>query len=96
VIVVAAVAAVVALVAVPAAGVYTPSRLDVTYGVAAGCGLIGVTTFVGLIVVPAAGAYTRAWERLVATVLSFYVLAAMIGLGLVGAAGVVWLWGRYG
>jgi hypothetical protein len=34
--------------------------------------------------------------RLVAAVLSFYVLAAMIGLGLLGAGGVIWIWGRYG
>ena len=52
--------------------------------------------FVGLILVPAVGAYTRSWQRLVAVVLSFYVLAAMIGVGLLGAGGVIWIWGRYG
>jgi hypothetical protein len=29
-------------------------------------------------------------------VLSFYVLAAMLGIGLLGAGAVVWIWGRYG
>jgi len=72
------------------------SRLDITYLVAGVCGVIGLGAFVGLILVPAVGSYTRAWERLVATALSLYVLAAMIGLGLVAAAGVVWVWGRYG
>jgi hypothetical protein len=72
------------------------SRLDITYVVAGVCGALGIAAFVGLILVPAVGAYQRTWQRLVATALSFYVLAAMVGVGLLGAAGVVWLWGRYG
>ena len=72
------------------------SRTDITYLVAGVCGAVGISAFVGLILVPAVGAYQRTWQRLVATALSFYVLAAMVGLGLLGAAGVVWVWGRYG
>lgn len=72
------------------------SRIDITYLVAGVCGAAGVAAFVGLILVPAVGAYPRTWQRVVATALSFYVLAAMVGLGLLGAAGVVWVWGRYG
>lgn len=72
------------------------SRLDITYLVAGVCGAVGIAAFVGLILVPAVGSHQRTWQRLVATVLSLYVLAAMVGLGLLGAAGVVWVWGRYG
>ena len=72
------------------------SRLEITYLVAAVCGVIGIAAFVGMILVPAVGAYERIWQRFVAAVLSVYVLAAMLGLGLLGAVGVVWLWGRYG
>ena len=72
------------------------SRLDITYLVAGVCGAVGIAAFVGLILVPAVGAYQRTWERIVAMALSFYVLAAMVGLGLLGAAGFVWVWGRYG
>jgi hypothetical protein len=72
------------------------SRIDITYLVAGACGLMATAAFVGLILVPAVGAYTRTWQRLVAAVLSFYVLAAMIGIGLLGAGGVIWIWGRYG
>ena len=72
------------------------SRTDITYLVAGVCGVAGTAAFVGLILVPAVGAYTRTWQRLVAVVLSFYVFASMIGLGLLGAAGVLWIWGRYG
>ena len=72
------------------------SRLDISYLVAGVCGAVGIAAFVGLILVPAVGSYQRTWQRLVATVLSLYVLAAMVGLGLLGAAGFVWIWGRYG
>ena len=72
------------------------SRTDITYLVAGACGLVAAGAFVGLILVPAVGAYTRTWQRLVAAVLSFYVLAAMLGVGLLGAGGVIWIWGRYG
>ena len=72
------------------------SRLDITYLVAGGCGLIGLAAFIGLILVPAVSAYQRSWQRLVATVLSLYVLAAMIGVGVLGAVGVYELWVNYG
>jgi hypothetical protein len=72
------------------------SRTDITYLVAGVCGVAGTAAFVGLILVPAVGAYTRTWQRLVAVVLSFYVFASMIGIGLLAAVGVLWIWGRYG
>ena len=72
------------------------SRTDITYLVAGVCGVAGTAAFVSLILVPAVGAYTRTWQRLVAVVLSFYVFASMIGIGLLGAVGVLWIWGRYG
>jgi hypothetical protein len=72
------------------------SRLGITYLVAGICGVAATAAFVTLILVPAVGAYTRRWQRVVAAVLSFYVLAAMLGIGLIGAGGVVWIWGRYG
>lgn len=72
------------------------SRLDVTYLVAGVCGVIGIGAFLGLILVPAVSAYQRTWQRLVAGVLSLYVLAAMVGIGLLGAYGLYELWIKYG
>jgi hypothetical protein len=72
------------------------SRIDITYLVAGVCGVLGLAAFVGLILVPAVTAYARVWQRLVAAVLSFYVLAAMIGVGVLGAVGVYELWITYG
>jgi hypothetical protein len=72
------------------------SRLDITYLVAGVCGLAGAMAFVGLILVPAVTAYTRGWQRVAAAVLSCYVLAAMVGIGVLGAYGVYELWINYG
>lgn len=72
------------------------SRTDVTYLVAGVCGVAGAAAFVGLILVPAMSAYARVWERLVALTLSFYVLGAMIVVGVFGAWGVYQLWISYG
>ena len=72
------------------------SRTDVTYLVAGVCGVAGAAAFVGLILVPAMSAYSRVWQRLVALSLSFYVLGAMIVVGVFGAWGVYQLWISYG
>jgi len=50
------------------------------FGVA---GFLSVCAFVGLILVPALGSYGRAWEKLVAGMLSLFVLAALVLIGLV-------------
>ena len=44
-------------------------------------------------VVPAWSSYSRLWERLAAAVLSLYVLAVLIGVGVAGALAVVYFWG---
>jgi hypothetical protein len=50
------------------------------FGIAAA---LSVIAFVGLILAPALGAYGRAWEKLVAGMLSLFVLAALVLVGLV-------------
>ena len=49
--------------------------------------------FAGLILAPAWTSYSRLWERLAASVLSLYVLALLVGLGVAGALAVVYFWG---
>jgi hypothetical protein len=46
-------------------------------------GLVSVAAFVALILAPALGSYGRAWEKLVAGMLSLFVLAALVLVGLV-------------
>ena len=50
-------------------------------------GLVSVAAFVALILAPALGSYSRGWEKLVAGMLSLFVLAALVLVGL--AIGVV-------
>jgi hypothetical protein len=46
-------------------------------------GILSLGVFVGLILAPALGSYGRAWEKLVAGLLSLFVLAALVLVGLV-------------
>ena len=68
------------------------SNTSVTYLVAACAGTFGLAAFVGLIVAPAWTAYSTMWERLAAAFLSLYVLAALLAVGLVAGAAVLWFW----
>ncbi len=51
------------------------------YLIAAVAALGSLAAWVGLVVVPAWTSYSRWWEKLIATVLSVYVLAAFLALG---------------
>ncbi len=67
---------------------------QITYLVAAGLGALGVIAYLLLVVVPAVTAYRRIPERLVAFALSAYVLAALVGVGVLVGAVVVVEWPR--
>lgn len=69
------------------------STTTITDLVAVCAGVFGFGLYVGLILVPAWGSYSRMWERLAATVLSLYVLAVLVGAGVLGALLAVYLWG---
>jgi hypothetical protein len=69
------------------------SRSAINELVAAGAAVLSLGLFTGLILVPAWSSYSRLWERLAATVLSLYVLAVLIGVGVVCALAAVYFWG---
>jgi hypothetical protein len=69
------------------------TRTQINELVAAGAGLVSLGVFAGLILVPVWSSYSRVWERLAATVLSLYVLAVLLGVGVVGALAAVYFWG---
>ncbi len=59
----------------------------ITYAVAGVAALVSLIAWVTLIVVPAWTSYWRLRERLLAVVMSVYILAAFVGMGAcVGAA----------
>jgi hypothetical protein len=59
----------------------------IAIGSAAGVSLIA---WIALVLVPAWTSFSRAWERVVATVLSLYVLAAFVGAGLMLGGAFLW------
>jgi hypothetical protein len=70
------------------------SNQQITYLVAAGCGVLGLIAYLLLVIVPAVTAYRRAHERVLAVMLSAYVLAALVGVGVLLGAVVVVEWPR--
>jgi hypothetical protein len=71
------------------------NNTQVTYVVGGGSALIGLLFFTILVIVPAMTAYRRVWERLVVLVLSAYVLAALIGAGVLLGALIILEWPRF-
>ncbi len=71
------------------------SNLHVTYLVGAGCAVLALSAFISLVVAPALISHRRAWERVAVVVLSVYVFAALIGLGVVLGAWIVLQWPRW-
>lgn len=70
------------------------SNDTVTYIVGAGCGAIGLIAFCLLVLAPTVTAYRRPLERVVASVLSLYVLAAFVGAGILLGALIILEWPR--
>ena len=71
------------------------SNETITYVVAAVSAVIGLSVYIGLILVPAWQAYSRVWERLAATFLTLYVVAAFMLVGVLVGAVVVWTYDRW-
>ena len=70
------------------------SNQNITYLVGAGCAVIGLAAFCTLVIVPTITAYRRPLERVAVVVLSMYVLAALVGIGVLLGALIVVEWPR--
>jgi len=73
----------------------TMSNQSVTYLVGACLGVFGLAAFCALVLVPAITAYRRPLEKVAVVVLSVYVLAALVGVGVLAGALVVLEWPRF-
>ena len=67
----------------------------VTQLVAICAGVAGLVAFVSLVLIPVVASYQRAWERVVAGLLTLWVLGAFVGVGVLAGVAVVWRWPRY-
>ena len=63
---------------------------QITYAVAGAAALVSLAAWIALIVVPAWRSYWRTRERILAVVMSVYILAAFVGMG--ACAGAVFLY----
>ena len=68
------------------------SSESVIYVIAGCAGVLSLAAWAAWVLVPAWSAYSRLWERLLATVLSVYVLAAMVLVGAGLGAAILWYW----
>ncbi len=70
------------------------SNTEISELVGAGAGLLALVAFVGLVLVPVVSAYQRGWERVVAGLLSLWVLAAFAGVGVLAGLAIILYWPR--
>ncbi len=70
------------------------SNQDITYLVGACLGVFGLAAFAAFVMAPAVTAYRRPLERVAVVILSFYVLAALVGVGVLLGALIVFEWPR--
>ena len=56
---------------------------------------LGVAAYVGLILIPAWTSYGRWWERIAATFLTFYIVAALVGIGAAIGLGIIWTYDEW-
>jgi hypothetical protein len=61
-----------------------------TYVIAGGAAGISVIAWAALVLVPAWTSYSRVWERILATVMSLYILAAFALAGSLLGAAILW------
>ncbi len=66
--------------------------VSTTYLIAICAAVFGLAAFTAFILVPAWNSYSKSWERVAATLLSLYVLVALLGVGAGIGVAVVWFW----
>jgi uncharacterized membrane protein len=71
------------------------SNQSITYLVGACACVFGFAAFCALVVIPSVTAYRRPLERVAVVVLSLYVLAALMGIGVLLGAVIVVEWPRF-
>lgn len=72
------------------------SNTSITYFVGACAGVFSFAAYVAFVAVPAWQAYSRVWQRVAAVFLSLYVLATMVGIGILIGVLVTLNWSQIG
>jgi hypothetical protein len=69
------------------------AKIDTVYLLFGGAGLISLVAFATLILAPTIGSFGRTWEKATAVLVSIFVLAALIALGVAIGIAIVYYWG---
>jgi hypothetical protein len=72
------------------------SNTSITYFVGACAGVFSFAAYVAFVAVPAWTAYSRVWQRVAAVFLTLYVLATMVGIGVLIGVLVTLNWSQIG
>ena len=68
------------------------AKIGTEYLLFAGAGLISLVAFAALIFVPAIGSFGRGWEKATAALLSFFILLALLAIGVAVGVAIVYYW----
>jgi hypothetical protein len=68
------------------------AQIGTEYLLFGGAGLISLIAFAGLILVPAIGSFGRTWEKATAILVSVFVLAALLAIGVAIGVAIVYYW----
>ena len=68
------------------------AKIGTEYILFGAAGLISLIAFCALILVPAIGSYGRTWEKATAALVSVFVLAALLLIGLAVGVVIVYFW----
>jgi hypothetical protein len=68
------------------------AKIGTEYLLFGGAAVISVLAFAALILAPAIGSYGRTWEKATAAVLSLFVLAALVLVGVAIGVTIVYFW----
>ena len=68
------------------------AKIGTEYILFAGAGLISLIAFTVLILVPTVGSFGRTWEKVTAVLVSFFVLIALLAIGIAVGIAIVYYW----
>lgn len=68
------------------------AKIGTEYLLFGGAAAVSVLAFTALILVPALGSYGRTWEKATAALLSLFVLAALLLIGVAVGVVIVYFW----
>ena len=68
------------------------AKIGTEYLLFGGAGLISLLAFTALILVPAIGSYGRGWEKATAALISVFILAALVAIGVAVGVAIVYYW----